>query len=82
MMTFEEIEVATQFKATYKSSTMLGDSLSEYNKLKAQYLSADNDQEQAGVLSSIKNLCFNATLENLASNALMDLVLSGMNLQE
>ena len=33
-------------------------------------LSANNDQEQAGVLSAIKTLCFNATLENLASNAL------------
>ena len=42
MMTFEEIEVATQFKATNESSTVLGGSLSEYNNLKAQYLSANN----------------------------------------
>ena len=70
IMTFEEIEIATQFKATNEASTILGDSLIEYNNLKAQYLSANNDQEQAGVLSAIKSLCFNATLENLASNAL------------
>ena len=31
MMTFEEIEVAPQFKATTGSSTMLGDSIGEYN---------------------------------------------------
>ena len=70
LMTFEEIEAATQFKATNESSSLLGDSILEYNNLKAQYLSATNDQEQAGVLILIKELCFTATLENLASNAL------------
>ena len=70
MMTFEEIEAATQFKATNESSSILGDSILEYNNLKAQYLSATNDQEQAGVLNLIKELSFNATLENLAANAL------------
>ena len=70
VMNFEEIEAAIQFKAPNESSTILGDSLGEYNNLKAQYLSAINDQEQDGVLSAIKKLCFDATLENLASNAL------------
>ena len=66
VMNFEEIEAAIQ----YESSTILGDSLGEYNNLKAQYLTAINAQEQDGVLSAIKKLCFDATLENLASNAL------------
>ena len=70
VMNFEEIEAAIQFKAPNESSTILGDSLGEYNNLKAQYLSAINDQEQDGVLFEIKKLCFDATLENLASNAL------------
>ena len=70
VMNFEEIEAAIQFKAPNESSTILGDSLGEYNNLKAQYLSAINDQEQDGVLSALKKLCFDATLENLASNAL------------
>ena len=46
VMNFEEIEAAIQFKAPNESSTILGDSLGEYNNLKAQYLSAINDQEQ------------------------------------
>ena len=69
-MSFEEMEQAVAFKARGEACTIVGDSLLEYNNLKAQYSSAINESERIGVLNLMKNLLFPSIFANLAANAL------------
>ena len=69
-MDFEEMEMATAYKAAGEATNLLGDSQEEYNILKVQYSSAESDSERTGVLQQMKNLLFDSVLQNLVSNSL------------
>ena len=66
------METAIAYKASSQSTNLLGDSQEdqEYNNLKAQYSSANDDSERMGILQVMKNLLFDSILQNLASNSL------------
>ena len=68
-LSFPEVEAVIQFRARGEATNVFGDQQEEYNNLKAQYDSAE-DLEKQGVLQSIKELMYSATLNNLAANAL------------
>ena len=55
-MNFEEMEMATAYKASGEATNLLGDSQEEYNILKVQYSSAESESERTGVLQQMKNL--------------------------
>ena len=55
-MDFEEMEMATAYKAAGEATNLLGNSQEEYNILKVQYSSAEGDSERTGVLQQMKNL--------------------------
>ena len=66
------MEAAIAFKARGEACNLLGDSQEEFEILKVQFSSALNESERVGVLQQMKNLLYNAILQNLAANALKE----------